>query len=417
VKITAIRLDRLTEPLDPPFDAAWDPVPRRSFAATIVRVETDAGVVGVGSGDTMDGFDAFEHLFLGEDPLAIDRERRLADRLRERPEFSDVALGGHPFNGGTWNPPMMVSGSAGRAAASFASETYLKTLGIVVLRGRNFTAQEAATGEPVAVVSEATGRRFWPNQDPLGQAFTLDMDNRNFRGKVATFVVIGVAKDVRFDNPTRVDRTHVYLPAGTPDNARVAGAHGPGIFEVLVRVQGDPQRALAAVESTVEAFDLTMRPSLRIINLEEGEVRSFRMVSRALTMVASMLAGLAATLAGVGIYGVMAYLVSRRTREIGVRMALGADARSVLRGVILQGLRPVFVGMAFGAAVAAALSSLLHLAVVSTGSVDLLYGVPFYDPVTFVGMSAFVLLIAALASALPTRRALGVEPLVALRHE
>ena len=81
MKITAIRLDRLTEPLDPPFDAAWDPVPRPSFAATIVRVETDAGVVGVGSGDTMDGFEAFEHLFVGEDPLAIDRHVRVIETI------------------------------------------------------------------------------------------------------------------------------------------------------------------------------------------------------------------------------------------------------------------------------------------------------------------------------------------------
>jgi D-galactarolactone cycloisomerase len=81
VKITAIRLDRLVEPLDPPFDAAWDPVPRRSFTATVVRVETDEGVVGTGSGDTMDGFDAFEHLFLGEDPLAIPRHVRVLETI------------------------------------------------------------------------------------------------------------------------------------------------------------------------------------------------------------------------------------------------------------------------------------------------------------------------------------------------
>ena len=81
MKITAVRLDRLTEPLDPPFDAAWDPVPRRSFTATVVRVETDEGVVGIGSGDTMDGFDAFEHLFIGEDPLAIERHVRVLETI------------------------------------------------------------------------------------------------------------------------------------------------------------------------------------------------------------------------------------------------------------------------------------------------------------------------------------------------
>jgi predicted permease len=354
----------------------------------------------------------------GNDPVkAIDREKRLAERLRARPEFASVSLGGHPFNGGTWNPSIVVGASTARAAAGFASETYFKTLGIALLRGRNFTAQEAAAGAAVAVVSEATARRFWPNQDPLGQRFTLDMDSRNLRGKLASFDVIGVARDVRFDNPTRVDRTHVYLPAGVSDNARVAGAHGAGIVEILVRVQGDHQRALAAIEATVEAFDIRMRPGMRVINLEEGELRSFRAASQVLMMLASILGGLAVTLAGVGIYGVMAYLVSQRTREIGVRMALGANAKSLLTGVVLQGLRPVFVGLLLGTAAAATLSSLLHLTVVFTGSIDLLYGVPFYDPVTFAGMSLFVLVVAALASALPARRALTVEPMVALRCE
>jgi ABC-type antimicrobial peptide transport system permease subunit len=132
---------------------------------------------------------------------------------------------------------------------------------------------------------------------------------------------------------------------------------------------------------------------------------------------AAILAALALTLAGVGVYGVVAYMVSQRTKEIGVRMALGATHGAVLKSVVLQGLRPVFAGMTVGLAAAAALSSLLHQTLVFPGSMDFFYGVPFYDPATFAGLSCFVVGIAALAGALPVRRALRAGPMAALRYE
>jgi putative ABC transport system permease protein len=132
---------------------------------------------------------------------------------------------------------------------------------------------------------------------------------------------------------------------------------------------------------------------------------------------AAILAILALALAGVGIYGVIAYLVSQRTREIGVRMALGANIAAVWKGVLFQGLQPVLAGMLLGVAVAAGLSALLHQTLIFPGSMDFLYGVPFYDPVTFASLVCFVLAVAALASAVPARRALRVDPAVALRYE
>jgi ABC-type antimicrobial peptide transport system permease subunit len=130
---------------------------------------------------------------------------------------------------------------------------------------------------------------------------------------------------------------------------------------------------------------------------------------------ASILAGLALLLAAAGIYGVMAYLVALRTREIGVRMALGAGAGQVIRDVVIAGLQPVFAGMAVGIAAAAAISAALHTTLRFPGAADFLYGISFYDPVTFVGLSALVLLLTALASAVPARRAVRVDPLTALR--
>jgi ABC-type antimicrobial peptide transport system permease subunit len=141
------------------------------------------------------------------------------------------------------------------------------------------------------------------------------------------------------------------------------------------------------------------------------------MAAQTMAMAVLTLAALALLLAGVGIYGVMAYLVSQRTREIGIRMAMGAAAGDVVRAVVVSGLRPVFVGIGLGILGAGGLSSILHSTLQFPGSADFLYGVSFYDPITFVGLSGFLLGVAALASALPARRAARVDPVVALRYE
>ncbi len=342
---------------------------------------------------------------LGSDPVnGIARRKRLAEKLRERPELSAVALGSRPF-AGTWTPPIVVGSSLGRTLASYAANDYFETLQIPLLRGRLFTAREAGSNVPFAVISESAARLFWPGGDALGRNFALDM---NFNGSLQTFEVIGIVKDVRFANLTRPDPAHVYLPPGS-------GV--PGWVELLVRVPGDRQRALAGVETVVAASDQKLLPGLRLINLEDGAVRLQRSMSNAFAAMAAILAMLALALAAVGIYGVIAYLVSQRTREIGVRMALGADSAALWKRVLLQGLRPVFAGMALGGAVAACLSGILHQTLVFPGSMDFLYGVPFYDPLTFASLAAFVLVVATIAGAIPSRRALRVDPAVALRYE
>jgi predicted permease len=343
-------------------------------------------------------------------------QRLLVERLRALPEAASVAVGGHPFNGGEWYPPIRVGNATAQSMAQFASETYLATLGVPVLRGRIFTSAEAAAGTPVAMISESTARRFWPGADSLGKRFQLDMGPRH-RQQFVDFEVIGIVKDVRFDNPTRVDPTHIYLPYGVPASAQIAGSRGRGLLDILVRVRGDRRRAAAAIEGAVARFDANLLPGLRLINLEDGEVRPQKAVPQVLAVLALILGGLAVTLAGAGIYGVTAFLVGQRTREVGIRVALGATPGTVLRAVVLQSLRPVFGGMVFGLAVAAGLSSLLHLTLLLPGSMDLLYGVPFYDPVAFLGMFSFVAAVATLASVAPARQALRVDPVAALRCE
>jgi predicted permease len=333
---------------------------------------------------------------------------RIVHQLQTLPEVQSVAVGGYPMMG-SWTPPIIVTPSAsqvplrGRTLASCGTDTYLETLGIPLLHGRNFTAQEARTGAPVAVISESAARLFWPTEDPLGRTFQLDMD---FNGKLAAFEIIGIAGDVRFANLTRIDPAHVYL---TPQPGRLDG--------ILLRAQADPRRALAAVRTGLNALDPDLLAGLWLTSVQDGPMFREKSQARIMAAFAAILAALALILAAVGIYGVMSYLVSRRVKEIGVRMALGATAAGVLRTVVLHSLRRVTVGIAAGFAGAAALSSLLHATLVFPGSTDVLYGVPFYDPATFLGLTVFLMAVAAVAGAVPSRRAIRVDPVIALRCE
>jgi predicted permease len=333
---------------------------------------------------------------------AVARHRRLIERLRGSPGVGAIAEGSTPLSG-TWTPPIVVGRAADRTLASFATSAYFDTMGIALLRGRNFTQQESEHNAPVAVISESAAHRFWPVDDPIGARFQLDMD---FRGTMKEFTVIGVAKDVRFANLTRIDPAHVYVTPRPTD-----------FVEALIRVQGDPRTALASIRSTVREVEPGLMPSLGLLSVEDGRAWIQRFSAQAAAVAVLSLAVLALLLSGVGVYGVMAFLVSQRTREIGIRMALGAASGDVIRDVVRDGLRPVMVGIAVGIAAAAGISAVLHATLRFPGSMDFLYGVSFYDPLTFGGLSLFVLAMAMLASAGPARKAARVDPAVALRWE
>jgi ABC-type antimicrobial peptide transport system permease subunit len=253
------------------------------------------------------------------------------------------------------------------------------------------------------VISEGAARRFWPGENPLGRRFQLDM---HFDGKMTEFEVIGIARDVRFFSLTRVDPTHVYLatdPATT--------------YPVILNIQNSPQVALGAVRRAVEDFDQGLLPSVSLWNADTMLVQPQRTLAKALAIFATGLALLALSLAGIGIYGVVAYVVSLRTQEIGVRMALGANASHILKEVAVRGLSPVVVGLVIGLACGAGVSTVLHSTLAFPGCSDFLYGVRFYDPWTFLGISCFLSTIAVLASLIPAVKAVKVNPMVALRYE
>ena len=327
----------------------------------------------------------------------------LLDTLTSLREVYGATLGTPPLFG-TSTPAIIVNGETDRTLTSMASDTFFDTMGIPVVRGRRFTSREAttATRDPVAIISESTARRFWPGQDPLQRHFQLALP---FQSQYTDFEVVGVVKDVRFANPTRLDPVHVYLPASV----------GPS--SLLVRIQGDRLAALSAVRKGVERIDENLIASLELINLEQGPLWAHKTIPRAMALFVGVLGILALGLAGIGIYGVISYVVNQRIKEIGIRVALGANASAVLRSVVLQGILPALVGILIGVSGALAISWMLYRRTTLPGSSDFLQGVQFYDPVAFFGLSLFVVVIAALASAVPARRALNVDPVVALRYE
>jgi putative ABC transport system permease protein len=348
----------------------------------------------------------------GTDPVGgAALQQRIVDRLHQAPEIQDVSLVDHYPFGGTWTPPVIAGDfgnasqqRASRTLANFVSGSYFRTMGIPIQRGRTFTSTEEAANSAVAVISESAARRLWPLDDPIGKHLALDMD---FKGRLAGFEVVGVAKDVRSANVSRVDPAYVYLPTRSRT-----------IYNVLVRSDLDATRLAAAVTAAVEAADQRILPSVHVVKIDDGP---FLRTQRAITgIVAPFLAALAAIallLAGIGIYGVTSYVAIRRTREVGIRMALGATAFGVHRLMMRQAMTPVIVGGGFGLAAAAALSRLLQATLKMPGSPDFLFGVAAFDPATFAGLTVFALLIAAAASYIPARRATRTDPLASLRYE
>ena len=337
-------------------------------------------------------------------------QRAVINRLESVPNVASVAISKKPPGSGTYTPPVIIERSRGSewslpggALGDKVSPGYFQTMNVPILWGRNFTRQEAESEAPVAIVSEATARLFWPGEDAIGKRLKLDLEfNKIWR----EFEVIGIAKDVRNANLTRVDPVYFYLPSHPASFAGNA---------LLMRVEGDPVEATKAVLDSLKAMDETFQPSL--VSLEDAHMRIQRLLPQMLGTFVGVLACLALPLAAVGIYGVISYLVSQRMREIGIRMALGATKADVLNLILRQGMHPVIVGAALGLLLSATASSVVHAFLAFPGAPDALFGVSFLDPLSFVSLSCFLTAVALLASYIPARRAMRVDPIAALRYQ
>jgi putative ABC transport system permease protein len=271
------------------------------------------------------------------------------------------------------------------------SPDFFKTFRVPLIKGRLLAESDGAKAPPVVVINESLARRYFANEDPLGKRITFNGD--------ATRVIVGVVGDVKHSALDEEANPQIYRSIAQLQSP-------PTSMSLAVRTSGDPMQMLAAVRGQVWAGDKNQP----VTNIEtmEGLLAKSVAPRRFNLLLLGVFALVGLALAGVGLYGVMSYTVTQRTREIGVRMAMGAQPGDVLRLVIGEGMKLVLIGALLGLGGALALTRLLT---------TLLFGVSATDPLTFIVIAALLIIVALLACWLPARRATKVDPMIALRHE
>jgi predicted permease len=281
---------------------------------------------------------------------------------------------------------------------------YFGTLGIELVRGRVFDARDYASAEPIAVIDEMMAERLFGREDPVGKRLAFEVGHSRETFKPRWRQVVGVVRHVKhYGLIQEPPYGQVYTPfTQLPqyfENRRPTMA-------LVVRAQGEPEPLIGAIRKAVASVDASVpvygaQPLTNFVDQTTEQQR----LSAALI---SGFAGVALLLSAVGLYGVLAYVVSQRTREIGLRIALGAGRRDIIAGVVRQGLFIAAIGLAAGFAGAFAATRLIGA---------MLFNVSPTDPATFVAVAIVLTAVAAVASFVPARRASSVDPLVALRSE
>lgn len=287
--------------------------------------------------------------------------------------------------------PTPTPGQESTGEVRFVTPRIFETLRIPLVRGRVFSGQETLESPHVVIVNEALARQHWPNEDPIGKRIQMEWSG------MLEAEVIGVVGDVRLVSLEQKARPTLYWPQSKIGN---------NFMTIMVRSESDPTQLTNTIKAEVAKLD-PLVPVAKVMRLEEAKSRSLN--QRRFTMLLlGVFAAVAMTLAAVGIYGVMAYSVSQRTHEIGVRMALGAQRSDVLGLVLRQGATLAAVGVAIGLAASFGLSRLMT---------SQLFEVSEKDPLVFAAVATLLTAIALVACALPAQRASRVDPLIALRYE
>jgi putative ABC transport system permease protein len=336
-----------------------------------------------------------------KDAAILNFWQQVLDRVRQIPGVESAAVGTVvPLTGNHSRSDVTIEGLPTPGPGEFPhpdyhiiSSAYTTAMGIPLLHGRTFADSDNETAPSVALVNATMARRFWTNGDPIGKRIL-----RGHPGDDEKWVtIVGVVADTKLyglDNPARLE---VYYPNRQQPNSDMS---------LVVRSAVDPSSLTSSIRVAVAAIDKD-QPIFAIHTMQELVDDSIS--TRRLTLVLlGIFSALALILAAIGIYGVMAYSVALRTQEIGIRMALGAQQKDVLRLVLGQGARIAFFGVAIGLAAAAALARLLS---------SLLFSVSASDPVTFAAVAVLLATVALLACYVPARRALRVDPIIALRYE
>jgi len=272
-------------------------------------------------------------------------------------------------------------------------ENFLETMGIPLLQGRTLRPQDDEQSPRVAVVNQAFAQQFFPNQNPLGKRFGLNASTAN------QIEIVGLSADAKYTSLRDEIKPTFYIPW-----SQELGELRSMTFEI--RAAGELSALVAAVREAVRSVESNLPVTDVKTQIEQSDetLRVERLFARLL----SFFGALALLLAGIGMYGVLAYTVAQRIHEIGIRVALGARTRDVLRMIIGQGMLLVLLGVAAGLAAAFALTRLMK---------TLLFGVSATDPLTFAGIALLLLAVALFAFWIPARRATKVDPLIALRYE
>jgi putative ABC transport system permease protein len=273
---------------------------------------------------------------------------------------------------------------------------YFSTMRIPLLAGRDFTAQDMLNSPPVAVVNQSFAKTYFLNEDPIGKRLELAFGDEK---EVRKFQIVGIVRNVKH----RTELGNEYSP-----ELYMSYAQAPflGGMSLVARTQGEPSNLVKAIQNEVSALDREI--ALSDVKTMEQYLGAAVAQPRFSALLFSLFALLALLLAAVGLYGVMAYTVSQRTREVGVRMALGAQTANVLRLMIAQGMKLTLLGIGVGLAGAFALTRLMK---------TLLFGVSATDPVTFAVIALLLATIALVACWIPARRATKIDPMIALRCE
>jgi predicted permease len=307
--------------------------------------------------------------------------------------FGNIPLIAHYVNNTSLLLPGETAGSAPDHTTNVqvVRDNYFATMEIPLLQGRGFTSQDDERGQRVAIVSETLARKFFPNQDPIGKRVATETADK--------IEIVGVVRDTKYNSQRDDTEPLIYMPW-----QQQLDEVGEMFF--AVRVAGDPLALVPAVRQVVRETDVNL-PVTRVTTQIE-QTRETLTEERTFARLVSFFGGLALLLAAIGLYGVMAYSVTQRQHEIGIRMALGARAIDVLRLVITNGAALVLIGIALGLAGAFAATRLLK---------SMLFGVTTTDVTTFAVVSILILAVAVLACYIPARRAAKVDPMEALRYE
>jgi putative ABC transport system permease protein len=339
-------------------------------------------------------------------PVPAQKFERVLDRLQQVPGITSVAaVTTAPFRGDGWPMPFLVEGSTAaeqQQTASYFAVTrgYFGVMRIPFIKGRDFTDRDTAEAQPVMIINETTARRFFPNEDPIGKHITIDwVPNEQPRE------IVGVVRDTATAPLQREQKPALYVPhlQQTAKFTGPAWSIRAGMYFVL-RTSTPPSAIVPAVKAAVAEVD--RNTPVADIRTAEDTIQNGVRNLRLYMLLLGVFGAVATILAATGIYGVMAYFVAERKREIGIRVALGAGVYNVLRLVFRQATFIIGIGLLTGLAGALALSQLLQ---------SNLFGISATDVPTYMVVSGLLLCTAFLACFIPTRRALTVDPTISLK--